>query len=947
MDDNSLYDLLKKKAEDPYTKDEVMYYEFQKHAEKYTYEEVYELVNKYVDFFSRCDHNGKVVYLIVDNSVKSVAVFIAMLKVKIIPVLISVDAFSHITTIEKVISRYKCKYKFDFFQATMSDGLYGVEESFEKYVESLDLNLNLNDLSSDGESKFLILTSGSTSGKSKKVIIYEKDLLQKGSNCYDLINTKYFCTYIPISSISSIVYDLLVPLYFNIKIILMSRFNLYELGYKDVSLLVPRNILDFIKKEEQHDFSNIGKLYLSGEINSLDFIKEIRKKMPTLKENVFVNLYGSTEALGIISYCEENKLKPIYINQLALSNGEFIYTFDKVNFYKRKFINNTFQDEKINLEYDDFIYFECLPVSENKVDNVIIENDFGEIIYNDKRTGDIGIYVNNQLYIICRKNDVVEINNKKYYLIAIENLFSKFTSLKAIALKYNNEIIVIISFILDKNSTTNVKNIIPLIKKSYDLKNKLSYLPLSLPIFVDSEHIPKSNAMKKTIKNNLISIIKNRNKFEYYVNNYENCLIEIIQLIINDIVGLNTDTVEYQENNIFRIKKTSIFNVKQLILLFNQLDISNIYEKEDYFYFTFDDKIIINDVQKIKNEKIEHIYNLCSIYQSDKKTFYKYINNIKERKIQRNLVIVGKIEKKSDLITFKPLLIDDEKNINFSDYNLSYDFIHLPFFSDKLHIDDYILNDYDIKKRIRFFWNLFNHEYSIDYKKNFFVDGEKIEKNKNRNIIYRYIAALLTNYRWDSTSIEEKNKKINFSFNSVNNQLILVLNKKFRLKLEIGSLGLYQFDNYQRNTYSKKDNFLQAEDFLNEIIENLFIDKDNNPLIVINNLQNYFIQNDSSKFIFEIIKQDTAKRFLELVEMLKKHEPIIIKVDEKDTLINFSNLKVIYMVVDEELYKEPTIDKCIELGYPKEIIDSVDKITSYFGLVEEYKKSKVKRKELK
>ena len=99
--------------------------------------------------------------------------------------------------------------------------------------------------------------------------------------------------------------------------------------------------------------------------------------------------------------------------------------------------------------------------------------------------------------------------------------------------------------------------------------------------------------------------------------------------------------------------------------------------------------------------------------------------------------------------------------------------------------------------------------------------------------------------------------------------------------------------------------------------------------------------------MFEIIKQDTAKRFLELVEMLKKHEPIIIKVDGKDTLINFSNLKVIYMVVDEELYKEPTIDKCIELGYPKEIVNNVDKITSYFGLVEEYKKSKVKRKELK
>lgn len=131
------------------------------------------------------------------------------------------------------------------------------------------------------------------------------------------------------------------------------------------------------------------------------------------------------------------------------------------------------------------------------------------------------------------------------------------------------------------------------------------------------------------------------------------------------------------------------------------------------------------------------------------------------------------------------------------------------------------------------------------------------------------------------------------------------------------------------------------------MLDNLFVDKDNNPVLIVRDLEDYLIQSNNSNFIFEIIKQDTAKRFLELVEMLKKHEPVIIKVDGKDTLVNFSNLKVIYMVVDEELYKEPTIDKCIELGYPKEIVNSVDKITSYFGLVHDYKKSKVKRKELK
>ena len=419
MDDNSLYDLLKKKAEDPYTKDRVVYYEFDRSIEEYTYNDVYELVNKYIEFFNNCNYKGKTLYVMVDNSVKSVAIFIAMLKVGVIPILINCENLYHYEIVSKKdIKSNICSI--DFFDATKHGTYELIKKSYflEMYIKSL--NVNLDKLINDKKSKFGILTSGSISGKPKMIIIYEKDLLNKDYDYYNIVNTDYFCTYIPISSISSIVCNILLPLYKNQKIILMRFLDLYALQNKNISLLVPRDILDFFNsiyydERRQYNFSNIDKMYLSGEINNLGFIKKIRKKMPTLKENVFVNLYGSTEALGIISYCEENNLKPIYINQLALANGDFIYTFDKVNFYKRKFINNTFQDEKINLEYDDFIYFECLPVSENKVDNVVIKNGFGEIIYNNRPTGDIGIYVNNQLYVICRKNEIVEIENKKYY----------------------------------------------------------------------------------------------------------------------------------------------------------------------------------------------------------------------------------------------------------------------------------------------------------------------------------------------------------------------------------------------------------------------------------------------------------------------------------------------------------------------------------------------------
>lgn len=952
MDDSILYYLLKKKAEDSSTKDAIMYREIEKKDEKYTYSEVYKLVNKYVDFFSKCNYKNKSLYVIVDNSIKSIAVFIAMLKVGIIPILININSFyDHLKFSKKNIICKKSNI--DFFDATKY-GPYNLNErvyAFEKYINSL--NLNLDSLTTDKKSKFCILTSGSTSGKPKMVTIYEKDLLRKDKTCYNSIKSEYFCTYIPISSISSIVYNILLPLYTNQKIILMRFLDLYALQNKSVSLLVPRDILDFFNsiyydERRQYNFSNIDKMYLSGEINNLGFIKEIRKKMPTLKENVFVNLYGSTEALGIISCCEEKKLKPIYINQLALANGDFIYTFDKVNFYKRKFINNTFQDEKINLEYDDFIYFECLPVSENKVDNIRIENNFGEIIYNDKRTGDIGIYVNNQLYIICRKTEVVEIEKKKYYLTAIENLFSKFTGLKVTALKHNNEINVIVNFILDEKNMTNIKDIISLIKKSYDLTNKLSYLPLSLPIFVDSGHINKSSAMKKIIKSDLISVIENRDKYEYYIDDYERCLINKLQLIINNITSNNIDVVEHQKNNLFRIKKTDTFNIKQLVLLFNEFGLNNIYEQNDYFYFIVSDDIIITDINNKNKKWRKKVYNVeysCELYKDDKKKFYDYINGIDMYKNYSNLIIIGRKEFRGDKIIFRPILIDKERNVNIDDYDsLDYSYIYFSFHDNENKKIDYIPTEQEIEEKRKILWNFLNHEYSINSDKDFFIDGVKTEKK--RHIVYKELYNLLTNHVWNFYLENNKYEKIKFSFESFK-QLIFVLNDKKENSMKWCRFSLRDFDNYQNEMKVKKDIFLKIEDQLEELLENLYIDKNNNPVLMIALSKDYAIQNDNYNSMFEIIKQDIAKRFLELVEMLKKHEPIIIKVDGKDTLINFSNLKVIYMILDEELYKEPTIDKCIELGYPKELVNNVDKITSYFGLVEEYKKSKVKRKELK
>ena len=941
MDDISLYSLLKNKAEDYNIKNDIMYIEMHKQKTNYTYYDVFEFVNKYVEFFLKCNYKGKILFVFVDNSVKSIAVFIAMLKVGIIPVLVNPNNFYSRTEARKNDIEYK-KNSIDFFDAT-SLGIYSSSVSvylFEKYANSL--NIKLNDLIDNEKRKFVIQTSGSTSGKPKLVVIYEKDILNKNEDLFNSIQGEYLYTYIPISSISSIVYNILAPLFLNKKILLSSRLDLLDIQEKNISLLIPRNILDILNEQlneryyySNANYSNINKMYLSGEINSLKFIKNIREKIPTLRENIFTNLYGSTEALGIISYCEEKKLIPIYINQLALSNGNFIYTYDKMNFFERNFDQDNFYDKKVNLEYDEFLYFECLPVSECKVKNLKIKNNLGEIIFNNNPTGDIGVYVNDKLYIICRTDDIVNIDGKTYYLPLIENLFFNLTGLKTYALKYENQIFVIINFILDKSSITNIKDIISLIKISYEFSNRLSFLPLAFPIFVDSDHLPKSEAMKKTIKKNLISLIKNRKKFEYYIDNYQNAFICKIQSLINNITNANKELLEYQGNNIFKIKKSDSFGVKQLMLLYKQVDADKLYEDNEYFYITISDGIIIDSIMKQDYWTFKDIEYMSHIYNRDLNKFYNIIN---EKKC--DLVIIGKRQFENDKIKFIPVLIDRRENVHPKYFDSSvYFFIFYSPYKGKVPNDNK-----KIENKINILKQVFNHEYSINSYGDFFIDNIKTEKK--RHIIYRELFSEITNHSEDRFQEIAKYQEVDIHFFDYINQLILVLNHNFENIRKWCQVFLEDIYNLQYEKNCVKNKFKNKEEQLKEMIKKIYI-SNNNPILVVGGLDYYNIKNDDKNSMLEMFKNEMLKCFLELVQLMRSKGIVKVKINEKYVDIDFSKLKIVYMILDEELYNNPTIDKCIELGYPEEIINRIDRVVNFYDLFKEHKNNKVKRKELK
>ena len=60
----------------------------------------------------------------------------------------------------------------------------------------------------------------------------------------------------------------------------------------------------------------------------------MRQKFPSIKEGVFTNLYGSTEANGVISYCNEKDLKTCYIDVSESELGKIRYTYDHKTFYE-------------------------------------------------------------------------------------------------------------------------------------------------------------------------------------------------------------------------------------------------------------------------------------------------------------------------------------------------------------------------------------------------------------------------------------------------------------------------------------------------------------------------------------------------------------------------------------------------------------------------------------
>ena len=146
--------------------------------------------------------------------------------------------------------------------------------------------------------------------------------------------------------------------------------SLQKLGLSIDEMMLPRDIITHLDNYDCStlDLSSLKRIYLAGGVNSKATIRALREKIPTIKDNILINLYGATEAGGVISKCHENAFKPCYINASNCLKGEIVYTFDKINYFK---ISNGVVS-KTNASFNEETFISFLPVSDKKCANVKI-----------------------------------------------------------------------------------------------------------------------------------------------------------------------------------------------------------------------------------------------------------------------------------------------------------------------------------------------------------------------------------------------------------------------------------------------------------------------------------------------------------------------------------------------------------------------------------------------
>ena len=544
---SKFYNILKEKANNPETRDQIVFAEIPgeighsncNNCLGFSYLNFYELVNYYMEEIKKNPPFSGIVFL--DNSVASNAVVIAMLELGLKPVFVDISSRQFLKDYSAPHFYHRSAYKnvIDYFVDQLisagipemnddefiicSSGSENAKPHFTVFSEKQFINAK-NQYGTDGSTFYSYISSANISGFLTNVVnpllhntkaamrtgfdinVFSTDKLIDSNTSKE----EYLLSMRDPKLAEMLLFESFkqkkIEIFGN-KIVIekpnedankhitrydnllhLQKGSLQKLGLSIDSMMFPRDIDSYLTEYDcsKIDLSGLKHIYLAGGVNSQKTINFVRKKIPCIDFNTFVNLYGATEAGGVISTCEEATMKSCYIDASNVLNGEIIYTFNRYDFFKIS--NGT--TTQINARFNDETFIEYIPVSETKIPGVTVSEKFNltfnDIEGNPIRSTDLGVYINDQLYVLGRKSAAVNINGKSYFMDALEAYISKELDVPSYCI-YEDDCVYL--FINCGNESLEYK--LDMYKKALNLCANSKKFRFSYPIILDSDSFPK------------------------------------------------------------------------------------------------------------------------------------------------------------------------------------------------------------------------------------------------------------------------------------------------------------------------------------------------------------------------------------------------------------------------------------------------------------------------
>lgn len=619
MSNSLLYQYLKEKNDNKFIRNNIIYND---NDRKITINELYRLVNNHIKEIKRYKYkyiNNP--YFLTQNNIDTIAKFIAYLECGISPILLDGSDYYIKKTIRKKTINTEMILS---GEARDKEEIVGInKEAFDKKKFEIQMSKTLG---TPGKGKIGIFTSGSIS--EPKLVYIDEELIINNVN-KSKNNNRYRKIYnsMPFNSVSGLFTNIFLPICAPLcEACLVDKFDLDD-ALSATDLFLPRNYQEII---HEIDHGNIEKVFMFGETNSIEVTNFLKEHLKVKRPIDFINVYGSTELGGLVSEHSINEKDEVTIYDYDIDKDIVIYSYDNQTFYKKEKDTITILNIDNIRNLNNNFHFKVIPCGTID-DNIIINNfNIGEGIINNYKTGDIHVNINNKIYVLGRKTDLINHTSLSYIDTKTTDLIGR----KCTSFSKGNDIYLAVKYDLtDKESHDHTTFFRNLRYKAPKIIDKIyEEFPIIKDIFfIIDEDFPLSSKLKKVRRQELVDRMDKYSTINHRLSNYKAILTDYIEKTCMNYIGF---IPKFTLSNWYDIIiPYDEINEEQLINLLGPLRIVAIDKQDDkkQYYICYDDSYFFG-----RKDQIDYTSDKLNEYRELSK-YGLFINKLTSDKLSTTI----------------------------------------------------------------------------------------------------------------------------------------------------------------------------------------------------------------------------------------------------------------------------------------------------------------------